>query len=259
MNQVGSAICSAPSTCATPRVATMRMRRGAVKKRRTTVASMRNPVASAAARPRPRAAKYGTSEAGDCDGHDRGREPADLGLGEVDDARRAVDEHEAERGERVERADDDAEQDHAERRAVGQHRAGHHPCDEHAAATDASWTASADPVSDGPIVGATSTTRRKQDDDGELRRSATTRTRSSAEAVQAGRSRGRRRRSGTTAAVAAADRAGLAVEVAASSRVVPAELELRRGLKTPGPKVHGPKSPAAVLGRENQPCWNVAG
>jgi hypothetical protein len=61
VNHVGNAICRAPRSWATPRVATMRMRRGAVKNRRTTVASIRKPVANAVASPSTRAAKYGTS------------------------------------------------------------------------------------------------------------------------------------------------------------------------------------------------------
>ena len=70
------------------------------------------------------------AEPGDHDGGDGGREPADLGLGEVDDPGRPVDEHEAEGGEAAQPAQHDAEQHHPEGSAIGQGGAGDDPGDQ---------------------------------------------------------------------------------------------------------------------------------
>ena len=97
-------------------------------------------------------------EAGDGHGDDAGGQPADLGLGEVDDPGRPVDEDQAERGEGVERPDDDTEQDDPERGTVGQHGVGEHPAGD-GGGDDARGERSS--VHHGLAVGATRTTTRR--------------------------------------------------------------------------------------------------
>jgi len=58
----GSPISNPPRTWAMPMVATVRIRRGALKKRRITTTSMSHPVTRAAARPMGRARKYETCQ-----------------------------------------------------------------------------------------------------------------------------------------------------------------------------------------------------
>lgn len=53
----GSSALAAPSRVASPMVATVRIRRGARKKRRITASSTRAPITTAAARPVPRASQ----------------------------------------------------------------------------------------------------------------------------------------------------------------------------------------------------------
>ena len=106
----GSAVWAKKSSWEMPIVATSSTKRGRCTRRRTTSSSTRAPTRRPDGDRDQRGRRRSSSACRDELGQDRGAEGADLAVGEVDDAGRPVDEHEADGEHGVAQPADEAEQ-----------------------------------------------------------------------------------------------------------------------------------------------------